>query len=290
MYDKTVRRRRAVLGLLVASSLILLTAYFGESAGGGLHSIQRGVLDVVSPIQEGASRALKPVRDLFGWAGDTLDAKGQLKDVRKERDSLRAQLVDSEAKLRASGQLKDLELLNRTAGNGLSDNAPVRARVIAKDPNLWFDQVTIDKGTGSGIQRNQAVINGQGLVGRVTEVTGSTAIVTLITNHTTQIGGKVSDSGVQGLVGVEAGHPTDLVLGSLSSKDEVSRGQIVVTSGTTSKVDRFPSPYPRDIPIGRVSRVDDLGTDDEQAHVTPFADLRSLDLVEVLTKRDGPSA
>ena len=285
MYDKTVRRRRAVLGLLVASSLILLTAYFGES-GGGLHSIQRGVLDVVSPIQEGASRALKPVRDLFGWAGDTLDAKGQLKDVRKERDSLRAQLVDSEAKLRASGQLKDLELLNRTAGNGLSDNGPVRARVIAKDPNLWFDQVTIDKGTGSAIQRNQAVVNGQGLVGRVTEVTGSTAIVTLITNHTTQIGGKVSISGVQGLVGVEAGHPTDLVLGSLSSKDEVSRGQIVVTSGTTSKVDRFPSPYPRDIPIGRVTRVDDLGTDDEQAHVAPFADLRRLDLVEVLTKQD----
>jgi rod shape-determining protein MreC len=290
VYDKTVRRRRAVLGLLVASSLILLTAYFGESAGGGLHSIQRGVLDVVSPVQEGASRALKPVRDLFGWAGDTLDAKGQLKDVRKDRDALRAQLVDTQAKLRESGQLKDLELLNRTAGNGgLSDNGPVRARVIAKDPNLWFDQVTIDKGSASRIERNQAVVNGQGLVGRVTEVTGSTAIVTLITNHNTEIGGKVSDSGVQGLVSVEAGHPTDLVLGSLSSKDEVSRGQIVVTAGTTSKVDRFPSPYPRDIPIGRVTRVDDLGTDDEQAHVAPFADLRSLDLVEVLTKRDGAS-
>ena len=289
MYDKTVRRRRAVLGLLVASSLILLTAYFGESAGGGLHSIQRGVLDVVSPVQEGASRALKPVRDLFGWAGDTLDAKGQLKDVRKERDSLRAQLVDSEAKLRASGQLKDLELLNRTAGNGLSDNGPVRARVIAKDPNLWFDQVTIDKGTGSAIQRNQAVVNGQGLVGRVTEVTGSTAIVTLITNHTTQIGGKVSDSGVQGLVGVEAGHPTELVLDDLSSKDVVTRGQIVVTAGTTSKVDRFPSPYPRNIPVGRVTSVDDPGTDDQRGHVAPFADLRRLDLVEVLTKRDAAS-
>jgi rod shape-determining protein MreC len=286
VYDKTVRRRRAVLGLLVASSLILLTAYFGESAGGGLHSIQRGVLDVVSPVQEGASRVLKPVRDLFGWAGDTLDAKGQLKDVRKDRDALRNQLVDTQAKLREAGQLKDLELLNRGPA-GLTDNAPVRARVIAKDPNLWFDQVTIDKGSGSGIERNQAVVNGQGLVGRVTEVTGSTAIVTLITNHNTQIGGKVSESGVQGLVGVEAGHPTDLVLGSLSSKDEVSRGQIVVTAGTTSKVDRFPSPYPRDIPIGRVTSVDDLGTDDEQAHVKPFADLRRLDLVEVLTKGDS---
>ena len=288
MYDKTVRRRRAVLGLLVVSSLILLTAYFREPAGGALHNVQRGILEVVSPIQEGASRALKPVRDLFGWAGDTLDAKGQLKDVRKDRDALRNELVETQAKLREAGQLKGLELLNRGPA-GLSDNGPVRARVIAKDPNLWYDQVTIDKGSGSGIERNQAVVNGQGLVGRVTEVTGSTAIVTLITNHTTQIGGKVSDSGVQGLVGVEAGHPTDLVLGSLSSKDEVTRGQIVVTAGTTSKVDRFPSPYPRDIPIGRVTRVDDLGTDDEQAHVAPFADLRGLDLVEVLTKRDDAS-
>ena len=285
MYDKTVRRRRAVLGLLVASSLILLTVYFGESAGGGLHSVQRGVLDVVSPVQEGASRALKPVRDLFGWAGDTLDAKGQLKSVRKDRDALRTELVDTQAKLRDASQLKSQELLNGEAG--LNDNAPVRARVIAKDPNLWFDQVTIDKGTGSGVQRNQAVINGQGLVGRVTEVTGSTAIVTLITNHTTQIGGKVSDSGVQGLVGVEAGHPTELVLDDLSSKDVVTRGQIVVTAGTTSKVDRFPSPYPRNIPVGRVTSVDDPGTDDQRAHVAPFADLRRLDLVEVLTKRDS---
>jgi rod shape-determining protein MreC len=287
VYDKTVRRRRAVLGLLVASSLILLTVYFGESAGGGLHSIQRGVLDVVSPVQEGASRALKPVRDLFGWTGDTLDAKGQLKSVRKERDALRTELVDTQAKLRDATQLKSQELLNSEVG--LSDNAPVRARVIAKDPNLWFDQVTIDQGTGSGVQRNQAVINGQGLVGRVTEVTGSTAIVTLITNHTTQIGGKVSDSGVQGLVGVEAGHPTELVLDDLSSKDVVTRGQIVVTAGTTSKVDRFPSPYPRNIPVGRVTSVDNPGTDDQRAHVAPFADLRRLDLVEVLTKRDAAS-
>ena len=93
MYDKTVRRRRLVLGLLVACSLILLTAFFGESSGGGLHSVQRGVLEVVSPIQDGASRVLKPVRDLFGWVGDTLDAKGEVKSLRKERDALRAQAV-----------------------------------------------------------------------------------------------------------------------------------------------------------------------------------------------------
>jgi rod shape-determining protein MreC len=284
VYDKTVRRRRVVLGLLVASSLILLTAYFGESSGGGLHSVQRGVLDVVSPIQEGASRALKPVRDLFGWAGDTIDAKGELKTVRKDRDALRAQNIQLQAKLREQGQLGDQIALNRQ--HALTDNRPVSAHVIGQDPNLWFTQVTIDRGTSSGVNVDQAVVNGAGLVGKVTWVSPGTSIVTLTTDHTTQIGATVSESGVKGIVQVEAGHPTDLVLGSLSGKDVVRPGETVVTSGTVSKVGKFPSPYPRDIPIGRVTRVDDAGSDNQQVHVTPFVNGRRLDLVEVLTKGD----
>jgi rod shape-determining protein MreC len=284
VYDKTVRRRRVVLGLLVASSLILLTAYFGESAGGGLHSVQRGVLEVVSPIQEGASKALKPVRDLFGWAGDTFHAKGQLKDVRKDRDALRAQVVDLQARVRENAQLKSQLDLNDTVG--LADNAPVAAHVIGQDPNLWFTQVTIDKGTSSGVHENQAVVNGEGLVGKVTSATAGSAIVTLATDHTTQIGATVSESGVKGVVGVEAGHPTDLVLSQISGKDVVRKGETVVTSGTVSNVGKFPSPYPRDIPIGRVTRVDDAGSDNQQVHIAPFANARRLDLVEVLTKGD----
>ena len=51
MHDKQVRRRRAVLALLVVVSLILLTAYFGESPSSPLHSVQRGIVEVLSPIQ-----------------------------------------------------------------------------------------------------------------------------------------------------------------------------------------------------------------------------------------------
>ena len=98
MYDKTVRRRRAVLALLVVLSLILLTAYFGESSEGGLHSVQRGFLTVVSPIQNGANKALKPVRDLIGWFGDTLHAKGQRDELRKQVDRLRAEGASEDAK------------------------------------------------------------------------------------------------------------------------------------------------------------------------------------------------
>jgi rod shape-determining protein MreC len=285
VYDKTVRRRRVVLGLLVASSLILLTAYFGESAGGGLHSIQRGVLDVVSPIQEGASKALKPVRDLFGWTGDTLDAKGQLKDLRKENSTLRDQVIREQSALRENEQLRSQLKLNATAN--LDDNAPVAARVIGEDPNLWYDQVSIDKGSSSGIRTNQAVVTGQGLIGKVTFVWDGGAIVTLITNHNTEVGATVSETGVKGLVKVDNGHPTELVLTSLTGQDIVKKGDTVVTSGTLSRVGKYPSPYPRNIPIGHVTRVDNPDQDDQQAHIAPFANLRRLDVVEVLTKGDA---
>ena len=77
MHDKQVRRRRAVLALLVAASLLLLTAYFGESPNSPLHTIQRGIVQVVSPIQKGASYVLSPVRDLSDWVSQTLHAKSQ---------------------------------------------------------------------------------------------------------------------------------------------------------------------------------------------------------------------
>jgi rod shape-determining protein MreC len=76
------------------------------------------------------------------------------------------------------------------------------------------------------------------------------------------------------------------VLTALSGKDVVRPGETVVTSGTVSNVGKFPSPYPREIPIGRVTRVDNAGSDNQQVHVAPFVNGRRLDLVEVLTRGD----
>jgi rod shape-determining protein MreC len=74
VYDKTVRRRRAVLGLLVALSIILLSAFFGDSSAGLLGSIQAGFLDVFAPIQEGVSTVLTPVRDVIDSIDDVVHA------------------------------------------------------------------------------------------------------------------------------------------------------------------------------------------------------------------------
>jgi rod shape-determining protein MreC len=282
VYDKTVRRRRAVLGLLVAGSLILLTAYFGESAGGGLHSVQRGVVEVVSPIQEGASRALKPVRDLVGWVGDTIDAKGEVKQLRAERNALREQAVTGAAAARENDQLRGL--LNLDKARGLDDEGPVSARVIGQDPSVWWSQILINKGTGDGVLPNHPVVSPEGLVGVVSTATSNSAIVTLLTDHRTAVGARVAESGVGGVIEVEAGRPNDLVMRFTTRNDEVTPGQTVITAGTQSRTDRVTSLYPPRIPIGRVTRVDDPATDDQLVHVRPFANMRRLDFVQVLTR------
>ena len=129
MHDKTVRRRRAVLVLLVVLSLLLLTAYFGEAPSGRLHGVQRDFLTVVSPIQDGANKALKPVRDLFGWFGDTLHAKGQRNELLKQTDRLRRELVADQAEKRSYHQLLSLYHLDQL---GVNDYHPVTATVVGK--------------------------------------------------------------------------------------------------------------------------------------------------------------
>jgi rod shape-determining protein MreC len=289
VYDKTVRRRRAALALLVASSLILLTAYFGESAGGGLHSIQRGVMEVVSPIQEGASRALKPFRDLFGWIGDTFQAKSDLKGVRKDRDQWQRRAVAAEAARRENAQLRELLTLDRALG--LADYGPQTARVIGQSPTLWYATINIDKGTSAGIRKDMPVIaadgrdSGTGLIGKVTVAASNSAVVTLITDQSVAVPARTLTGGINGVVQTRVGNPRDLVMQYVLRQAPIAVRDTIVTSGTVSDSDKFPSIYPPDLPIGRVSRIDEPGTDTQEVHVRPFVDLRRIEFVQVLTKR-----
>jgi rod shape-determining protein MreC len=283
VYDKQVRRRRAVLALLVVVSLILLTAYFGESAGSPLHSVQRGVVQVLSPIQEGASRALKPVRDLFGWFGDTLDAKQERDQLRAQRDELLQKVVGAQVAMEENEELRKLNGLDTTIGLDRFDT--VTARIIGRSPNnLLRDTVQVDAGSGDGVRVGQAVIAGGGLVGQVTTVASGAAVVTLITDPSSTVTGRVLNgpsAGEWGLVKPSVGDPLDLLVQLLPRDADIATGDVVVTAGTISS--RLESRYPPNIAIGRVTKADPEELDaDQQVHMTPIADLRHIDFVQVL--------
>jgi rod shape-determining protein MreC len=284
MYDrKVVRRRRAVLAVFVALSIAILTAYFGESGGGVFHTFQRGAQEAFAPVETGASRALKPLRDFFGWAGDTVDAKDQNKDLKREVEDLRTKLAAAETKLRDSKELDALAALRRE--NYFPDSTdPVTARVIARSSTVWYSSLKIDKGSSDGLRIDQPVIAAGGLIGKTTSVTSGTAEVRLITDGQSGVSAQVFPEGVTGVIRPEVGNPNDLLLEHVESGRRVTENTLVITSGFTSS--RTESLFPRGIPIGRVSKVDldELETY-QRVHVKPFADLHSIDVVQVLTRR-----
>src|SRR3954449_13630065 len=101
LYDKqVVRRRRAVLAVLVSLSIVLLTGYFGECSGGFFHSLQSGAQTILSPVEDGASRAFKPVRDLVGWFGDVFNAKDENKTLKKDLSAARTELAQLQTEQR----------------------------------------------------------------------------------------------------------------------------------------------------------------------------------------------
>ena len=128
MFDsKVVRRRRAALAIFVALSIVMLTAYFGESGGGFFHTLQKGAQEAFAPIETGASRALKPARDLAGWFGDTLDAKGENEELKDENEELRKRLGENETARRDNEQLRGLVKLGRSDGFPQGTDAAGRA-------------------------------------------------------------------------------------------------------------------------------------------------------------------
>jgi rod shape-determining protein MreC len=282
VYDKTVRRRRAVLALLVVLSLILLTAYFGEAHGGRLHSLQRGFLTVLSPIQDGANKVLKPVRDLFGGIGDAFHAKSQRDQLRRQVDKLRQQLVAQQADEHAYRELLALYRLDGRLGVG--NYRPVTATVIFKSPNVWYSTVTIEKGTAAGVRVDDPVINGEGLIGKVTQAASDGAQVSLITDSTVGVTAMIAKTGSTGIVQPKVGAPNDLLLQYLPANATVSPGDYVITAGTVSN--GGDSLYPRGIPIGQVSSIDEESAY-KSVNVRPLANLHNLDVVQVLTAGRG---
>jgi rod shape-determining protein MreC len=285
VYDKTVRRRRAVLVLLVALSLILLTAYFGEGPSGRLHSVQRGFLTVISPIQDGANKALKPVRDLFGWVGDTLHAKSQRNQLRKEVDRLQAEVIANQTNEREYRQLLDLYHLESHVS--LASYRPVTATVVAQSPVIWYSTIDIDRGTSSGVQLNDPVVNGEGLVGKVTLAASDGAQVSLITDSTVGVKSKLSGKGASGMLQPKIGDPNDLELEYLPAGTSITPGEFVITAGSTST--QGESLFPQGIPIGRVTSVNE-SSPYKSVNVSPIADLHNLDVVRVLTSVPGSQA
>ena len=265
-------------GVLVLLSIGLITVYFRESSGGGLHQVQSAGATVLRPFQVATDRVSRPFRDAYGYFAGLIHAKSQNAQLRREADRWR-QLATQNASAASENTdlLKKLHFVNSPSfPRGYTS---VGADIISQPPTAFEQQVVIDAGSASGIQRFDPVVTDAGLVGTVATVARRTSLVALLIDDTTSVSAIDVKTRARGIV--KAGSSFDHV-----SKDlQVNQGDQLITAGW--KDAGLSSIYPRGIPIGQVTAVGQNEVDlYKHVLVQPFTNFKTLSSVLVLIPKN----
>jgi rod shape-determining protein MreC len=270
--------RRLVLAVLVVGALALLTVSFRSPTSGALHDMQGYGAATLRPFQVGAERIARPFRDAYGYFAGLADAKSENAKLRRELRQERAIANANLAGARLADELKRLMAYEEGAIYP-KDYRPVNTTVISYPSGPFTQQVTIAAGTNSGVRVNTPVVTADGLIGRVTNASPDTAVVTLLTDPDSNVPARDVTHGVTGLI--RHGQGNTLILDYVAKEQVVAKNDLIVTQGTVDR--RYPDLYPYGIPIGRVLSV---GRSDIASYltvqVTPLAQFDSLDAVAAL--------
>jgi rod shape-determining protein MreC len=262
------RRTRAVLAVLVTVALVLIVVSYSDSSNFLLRHV-RGVSDMVFG---GAEHAASSAGGFFTRSGSD---SSQVSSLQQQVTRLQAELSHAQV---SKSEYAALHQMLQVAG---ADQVKVVAASVIAVGQGYQQTVTLDVGSRDGVQVGQTVLNGQGLVGNVTAVSGSTATVRLANAGSVVIGVAVAPSGQLGWVtgpGKTASGSGLMRLQMLSSAAVLAPGDQLVTGPSASN-----QPYIAGVPVGVVTKLISInGALTEAAEVRPYVDYTSLSVVGVV--------
>src|SRR5918997_1136314 len=278
MYRRPARGR-LLLFVCLASSLVLITLDFRQNRGGVITRAKDLAVTVVTPIQRGFTAVTQPVGDFFGAIGDLANIRSRNRELEDRLDQAQADIREAQSLEDENTRLRNMLELDKAWQSMERETAPV----ISKAPSNYKWAVIIGKGRNDGIRQNMAVIDPEGLVGKVIQADRNQATVLLLIDPEAAAGARLEGDGTTGAVRGNGGSEL-LTLEFVRSEASVSVGDEVVTSGYDGGI------FPPGIPIGTVVEVG--GADnalEREILVDPSADFTALDFVTVLLD-SGPQA
>jgi rod shape-determining protein MreC len=268
--DKAKKNPRLLLVVLVIVHLILisLNRVPGQPDLRYLHVV---MTMTATPLQWVVSQGASAVR--LVWYGYIA-----LRGAKQENDWLKTRNAEFEKQViefREKGKLFDqINALNQSAL--VSAYPHVNARVIGRDADQWFNTVVIDRGSLSGVVKDQPVMAAEGLVGRVIVVSPISSRVLLITDERHGAGAVIAQTAENRLLGVLKGKNQSLCeIRFLAAPGKLENGEQVITSGQDQL-------YPKGLLIGRVRNLNNSGVIPQAVEVEPAASLEKLETVAVL--------
>lgn len=251
----------AVVLLLVLALLSSIdrTVTFLESAAGG----------ILQPVQSFSTRASNAIINFTRNTFNTTDANIENQQLKVYISGLEQQVNEMETLRQENQRLKELVRFVESS----PDLTYVSGAVIGRSPGIWFDTFTLNIGRVQGVEKNMPVVNGSGLIGRVSSVGATYCKVIAIIDSSMSISVMVErtrDTGMaRGLL--QAGNDLDtLELYYLPSDADLLPGDKIVTSGIGGL-------YPKGVLVGEVREVSRAGAIERNAIITPSVDFRHIE-------------
>ncbi|MFF0714755.1 rod shape-determining protein MreC [Streptomyces bauhiniae] len=269
---RDTKESRLLLVLLIAIAFALITVDIRGGRNSPVDGARQAAAAAFGPIENGMSTAVDPVGNAVSAVRDSGDRHDRLAVMEKENAALKAKLGSDD---RTRSRLNQLDKMLKVAGQG--QYGIKGAQVIAIGAAQGFSwTITIDAGADDGIKRDMTVLNGDGLVGRVTTVGPDTATVLLANDPDFTVGTRMEEGDELGFASGQGDRPLRVEL--LNGKAEVKKGDRLVTFG--SQADK---PFVPGVPVGVVSRVDPSGGGlTRTLYVTPYVGFSKLDIVGVV--------
>lgn len=252
--------------------LILISFKFQDK----MAPIKTAVGNVVTPMQKGINSVGRKIAEKIELFNNIQDLTKENKELKEQLDTISYEnKILQQEKYELDG-LRDLYDLDKQ----YPSYPKVAARVIAGDPDNWFNTFTIDKGSEEGLKKDMNVLAGEGLVGIVSEVGKHYARVRSIIDDNSSVMGsflKTSDTCmVSGNLQLMDSGYVDVV--DISNDAKIEDGYEVVTSSISSK-------FLEGILIGYIKDIEtDASNMTKSGHLTPAVDFQSLDTVLVITE------
>ncbi len=241
--NKQGNGHRTLRIVLLSAVLLTLTLIFLVSTLGGrkFGTVHKLVLELTGPAQSALSSVTEYVKYLQKDYIALVEVREENRRLWRELQECRETANRNREALAVNTRLRKLLAFRESA------NLPMQAaRIIGKDPSLWFRTVIVDRGSNDGIVKGLPVVNGDGIVGQVYTVSPNYSKILLAISPSSAIDVLLQKSRVRGIL---------KGTGTLSYKLEyvlktvdVQEGDHVVTAG-------YGGFFPTGMPVGVVSKV-----------------------------------
>jgi rod shape-determining protein MreC len=252
---------------LIAIGFIIATFDVRSEGDSVANVLREGTQSIFTPMQKGVVWVTDPV---VGF----IDGVSNLAGLRDENERLEAQVRELQAQAREMDAIEEeLRQLEAILGIEAPGELPtVTARLYSDGPSPFDNVRYIDKGSNDGIVAGQAVVDEDGLVGRVDLVSANDARIRLITDPQMSVGVRIQSTNETGVVSGRGDGPLRLEM--FRATQAVHEGDLVVTDG---------SRFPPGLVVGRIAMDGEAEVGFVlRTTVNPSARLSEVDYVKVI--------